>query len=351
MRKHRWFFYPLAVLAALILLLALFLLFLTVTEYKPEPVEPAQTGAVQELPALDGAQLRVLSFNVGFAGLGEDADFIMDGGKGSGRKDLETVNRNMAGISTILEQADADVYMLQEVDQKSSRTKDVNQLEGFSQVLPGYQWYYAPNFVCPFVPYPVQAPLGRIDSGVATYSRYQVTEATRVSLPVPFTWPVRTANLKRCMEVNRMPLADSDGELILINFHLEAYDDGEGKKAQTEQLIRLMEEEYQKGNYVVAGGDFNQTFPGVDIPMKPTTNWAPSTMPDLPEGWSYVFDTETPSCRLLNQPYQPDDELTQHYILDGFIVSPNLTVNHMETLDEGFRFSDHNPILMDITLN
>ena len=33
-----------------------------------------------------------------------------------------------------------------------------------------------------------------------------------------------------------------------------------------------MQEEYAKGNYVIAGGDFNQTFPGVDTDKFPIIN-------------------------------------------------------------------------------
>ena len=57
-----------------------------------------------------------------------------------------------------------------------------------------------------------------------------------------------------------MPLEGTDKELVLINFHLEAYDSGEGKIAQSKMLAEKLESEYQQGNYVIAGGDFNQTF-------------------------------------------------------------------------------------------
>ena len=38
--------------------------------------------------------------------------------------------------------------------------------------------------------------------------------------------------------------------LVAVNLHLEAYDDGEGKAAQTAMLFDILEEEYAKGNYV-----------------------------------------------------------------------------------------------------
>ena len=58
-----------------------------------------------------------------------------------------------------------------------------------------------------------------------------------------------------------------------------------------------------------------------------------------------------PTCRLLNQPYDPSDvENTQYYVIDGYLISPNLNVERVETLDEGFAFSDHNPVLLTLTM-
>lgn len=72
-------------------------------------------------------------------------------------------------------------------------------------------------------------------------------------------------------------LEGTDAQLVLVNLHLEAYDDGEGKAAQTAALTSFLEQEYAKGNYVIAGGDFNQTFPGgLDkYPIKNDDLWTP----------------------------------------------------------------------------
>ena len=352
-RRHRWYFYPGILLLVLVLLFGAFLTFLTVAEYRPQPVEPALTGGSASGTLSVGEPLRILTYNTGYASLGRDASFLMDGGQGTGTAEKETVLENQDGIAAILAAADADIYMIQEIDQASSRTYDENQLEIYGSVLPEHQWAYAPNFFCRFVPYPLQHPFGRIDSGVATYSRYPLDEAQRISLPNPFSWPIRTANLKRCMLATWLPLEDTDAQLVIVNFHLEAYDDGAGKQAQTDQLLALMQQEYEKGNYVIAGGDFNQIFPDVETVVKPTSEWVPGDLDPLPEdwdGWQYVYDDTAPTCRLLNQPYQPDDALTQYYVIDGFIVSPNLMISQVETQNEHFQFSDHNPVCMEVVL-
>lgn len=345
----RWYFYPILLLAVLTAALGGLMAFLTASEYRPKPVEPALSGG-SAAKAYGGEAFRIVTFNMGFAGLGKNADFIMDGGKGMGAEEPEEVAENLEGIGKILQKAQADICMLQEADYSSRRTFYENQLQTLEKVLPEHLWYYGSNYVCAYVPYPLQQPIGKVHSGVASYSRYEAVNGERISLPVPFSWPVRTANLKRCVLSMRIPVKDTGRELVIFNFHLEAYDGGEGKQAQTQQLLDLMKEEYEKGNFVVAGGDFNQIFPEVKTEVKPTSQWVPGNLEPLPEamaGWQYVYDDSVPTCRLLNQPYDPQSPLTQYYVIDGFIISPNLELRSVQTLDEDFQFSDHNPVVME----
>ena len=103
--------------------------------------------------------------------------------------------------------------------------------------------------------------------------------------------------------VERVPVEGTEKELVIINLHLEAYDDGEGKRAQTEQLMQIIVAEYRNGNYVIAGGDFNQTFEGADtFPVLDESTWQPGKLynSELPAGFSYVFDASKPTCRVLD---------------------------------------------------
>ena len=54
--------------------------------------------------------------------------------------------------------------------------------------------------------------------------------------------------------VTRIPV--SNNKELVINVHLSAYDKGGiYKKASTG--LKVMEEEYKKGSYIIVGGDFN----------------------------------------------------------------------------------------------
>ena len=326
---------------------------LSIAEYRPEAVEELNfTARDESAPALpQGESLTVLSWNIGYAGLGSNADFFMDGGENVKSSDRVRVESNLLNISELLYGENApDLVLLQEVDTNSSRTYNIDQ----SACLAGANAAHALNYSCPFVPFPLP-PIGKVNSGVFTTTDYAIDRAERISLPCPFSWPVSTANLKRCLLVSYLPIEGSDRQLVLVNLHLEAYDDGEGKIAQTRQLNEFIQAEYEKGNYVIAGGDFNQIFPG-SLEVYPNTHpelWEPGVLTEdmLPVGWSYAYDLRVPSCRLLNRPYDPEDtENTQHYVIDGFILSPNVTLESVETLDEGFIASDHNPVLLRVTL-
>ncbi|MGN1307075.1 MAG: endonuclease/exonuclease/phosphatase family protein [Faecousia sp.] len=342
----------LGVLLAVAVLAAGLVGYLTVTEYNPAHAELAERGANNALGKLTKTNLRLVTFNTGFGGLGEDADFFMDGGEGVNPTAQETVERNMIGIEEILSEQDADILLLQEVDTDSKRSFHLNQWLQYEYDLADYETRFAMNYSCDYVPYPLNDRIGEVHSGIATYSRFDISSATRYSLPCPFSWPTRVANLKRCMLVTRTPIENKEQELVIVNFHLEAYDDGEGRTEQFEQLMEFIQAEYEKGNYVIAGGDFNQALPDTleRYPMKATSEWTPNVLEELLEGWQYAYDESVPTCRLLNQPYQPSSEKTQYYVIDGFIVSPNVSVDRIETLDEGFVYSDHNPVVLDITL-
>lgn len=341
-----------AIVLAIVLILAGFVAFLSIKEYKPDEVEAVQIQNAENTAEFSGDTVTVLSFNTGYAGLGDNADFFMDGGENVKSTDEARMQANMEEIIALIRETGADFNLLQEVDQNSSRTYHVDQTAAYMSGA-GLSGAYALNYSCPFVPYPLP-PIGQVHSGILTLTDHSVSSAERISLPCPFSWPISTANLKRCLLITRVPIAGSDQELVMVNLHLEAYDDGAGKAAQTEMLFSVLQKEYEKGNYVIAGGDFNQTFPGglEAYPTLETTNWVPGVLENsvLPEGWRFAYDTQTPSCRLLNQPYDPESPATQYYIIDGYILSPNVEPVRVETLDLDFHAADHNPVYLEVRL-
>lgn len=343
------------VLLAIVLLVAAFLAFLSVREYRPAEREDAWTSGTTDAQLAAGDTISVLAFNIGYAALGEESDFFMDGGTTSRPASASIIEKNLSGIESILAEYDPDIAFLQETDVSSKRSYGIDERASLASAFDG-EAAFAPNYICDYVPYPIPDTIGKVESGLLTLSRYPMFDATRVALPVPFSWPIRMANLKRCLLVTRVPLDGTEAELVLVNLHLEAYDDGTGKREQTEQLVRLLIDEYQAGNYVIAGGDFNQRVEGVGVEQYPVIDsalWQPGSLArdTLPTGWTFAFDDSAPTCRLLNQPYDPADPYTQYYVIDGFLCSPNVTVEQVRVINASFQYSDHNPVLLTLTLS
>lgn len=340
----------------MVLLLALVILVavLFATEYKPADTETVEINGTSSKTIQVGDSFTILTFNTGYGALGDNADFFLDGGSSVKTADETRVRSNMEGIVSAVREADPDVAFFQEVDVNSMRSSRVDESEILVNAQAGTENTFAFNYRSIFIPYPVP-PIGQVNAGILTTSKFSISDATRVQLPVPFSGIERLGNLKRCLLVDRVPIEGSDHELVLVNLHLEAYDSGEGKAAQTAMLRDLLQEELEKGNYVIAGGDFNQIFSNVDSSAYPVYDgkWQPGVIEtsDFADGWQFVMDSQVPSCRSLDQPYAGADKSTfQFYIIDGFLVSPNLTIESVATADLEFQSSDHNPVVMTVTL-
>jgi endonuclease/exonuclease/phosphatase family metal-dependent hydrolase len=155
------------------------------------------------------------------------------------------------------------------------------------------------------------------------------------------------------MLVNRYPTKNGK-ELVLINTHLSAFDDGSLKKQEMQFVKDYVLEEYSKGNYVIVGGDWNQSPPtfklntfGEDykVDFFKLTNIADDF---VPKSWTWVYDPISPTNRYVNKPYSP--EKTYKTIIDIFLVSPNVQIVQSHTFDLHFKNSDHNPISIGFRL-
>ena len=160
--------------------------FLTVTEYKPADIEALEPRVLDSSAsaAVPADSLSVLSWNIGYAGLGKEQDFFMDGGSHARPGSAELVNRYLAGIKDSIVAQGADLVLLQEVDTNASRTYGIDETTALIQNT----GVHALNYSCPFVPIPFP-PMGKVHSGLFTTTDYAITEAERIALPCPFSWP------------------------------------------------------------------------------------------------------------------------------------------------------------------
>lgn len=348
----------------------LFIVTLQVFEYRP--ADETLLNIENNLDNIPSNQvklstpIKITTFNIGYASLSETEDFVMDGGEKGRMDSKELVEANLLGIENIITDSNADIYLLQEVDYKSNRSYNTLQFNYISNLvnMPVTLGY---NYRCIFVPFPFQfgQMMGTVNSGIMTATGFYVEEATRIQLPGSFSWPLRLANLKRCAVISRLPIAGSDKYLVVINVHLSAYDDGTMRIQEINALQELMQGEYELGNYVIVGGDFNQTFPnaytknndgGYDYlyELKDENYWQAFGLDNTwfdDNHWQFANDITKPTCRLLHQPYDTENlNSNQYYSIDGFIVSANVQIQSVMTRDENFKYSDHNPVELIVNL-
>ena len=339
---------------------ALLVVWLSIAEYRPEErVMIAHDGTASK-QMLEGGTYTVLTWNIGSGALGDNADFFLDGGKGVMTASLQREIVNLDTMELFMREKSPDVTFLQEVDFDSKRSHNLNQYE---QLFDGLRQpvdltgLYANDHKVPYVPYPIPSMIGKVDSGLVTMSQVPLTTSSeRIQLPPGFGWPQRLGQPKRCLLVSRAPIVGVEKEVVFVNVHIDSRDNGEGKTAQTAALRDFLVSETEKGNYVIAGGDFSQvfsSFAGVYPPPEDNKLWRAGeiNVADFPGSLSFYMDGRTPSCRSLDRPYAGADKDTfQYYLTDGFIVSSNLLDVQVETLDEGFVSSDHNPVILTFTL-
>jgi endonuclease/exonuclease/phosphatase family metal-dependent hydrolase len=221
--------------------------------------------------------------------------------------------------------------------------------------VPQFFAAYFPNYRAQRVPVPILEPwnaYGAVNSGLATFSRYEPEASQRLQLPGNFGWPKRLFMLDRCLGYTRYPCKWGK-DLVVINVHNEAFDKGGIKKQQEQFLRKLALEEYQKGNYVIAGGDWNTCPPYLphDVFMKEKNpgDQGQNMDPKLfPSDWNWIYDPTVPSNRNNDQPYVP--QKTYVTLIDYFLVSPNVRVRKVKGLKQDFRFSDHQAVWMEVEL-
>ncbi len=302
-----------------------------------------------------GEKYTISTYNIGFGAYTPDFTFFMDGGEQSWAESPESVIECISGASAAISAMDCDFILFQEVDTDSTRSYHINQADILTDKFSGYSSTFANNYHSSFLMYPFTEPHGASNAGVLTLSRYDITSAVRRSLPISESL-TKFLDLDRCYSKSRIPV-EGGKELVIYNVHMSAYGGSpEIRTAQMTMLFSDMKEEYSKGNYCIAGGDYNHDLLGNSVEQlngiaAADFDWAqPLPTELLPEGISVCDDYTSPlepTCRNCDEPYV---EGNFTIIVDGFIISDNVEVKVLENVNLSFAYSDHNPVKMEFIL-
>ena len=327
-----------------------------ITKFKPLPIELVGThlpkSLVENPKLLTDSSFTFLIWNLGYGGLGKEVDFFYDGGKMVTSPKVHVLKNNEGMKNFLAAHKDIDFIMLQEVDRKSKRSWKIDQAEQFAKVLPEHNSTFTANYDVKYLPFPFTNPIGMVYGGLQTLSKYTPVESKRIALPGITDFPRKLFYLERCLLMQRYKLANNK-DLIVINTHFEAYDDGSVKKEQMALTKKILEEEYAKGNYVVLGGDWNIAPPSFNVhtwEKEPEDDqlYLKNNDPNYVTSWNYNYDSTVATNR--KNKFVFDSKKTFTTVIDYYFTSPNIMVEETKGFDLGFDFSDHQPVTMKIKL-
>lgn len=343
-----------ALLAALLLVILIYVAYVLI-DYHRIGDQTLSAEQNTELTAKTGTAYTMLTWNIGFCAYSRDYSFFMDGGKYSRAYSKEEVYKNLNGITDRISALDADFTLLQEVDLKATRSYSVNQKQEILQKYSNQAGVFALNYDSSYLFYPFHSPHGKSRAGELTLSKYRQGQSQRVELPIE-TGLSKFVDLDRCYMKTEIPL-ENGKTLYVYNLHLSAYTtDGTIVFEQLKLLLADMRSDYARGCYAVAAGDFNKDLLGNSpevFGISHDANWAkPFPFDMLGEDISlwHGVDAESPepSCRNCDIGYEPGKTFVLS--VDGFMTTPNVTVNSCRVINEQFMHSDHNPVLLSFTL-
>lgn len=357
MKKLKWWKIPLFAVLLLLIIAASYVAYVFLSYSRIEDNVSLPTAGNASQAASVGTEYTAVSYNVGFGAYTPEFTFFMDEGKESRARSAESVQECINGVSDIALSYDPDISLFQEVDTDSTRSWHIDQVKMINDKFYAHSDYdsvFAQNYHSAYLMYPLNKPHGASNSGLLTESRFDVTSSLRRSLPIAEGFK-KILDLDRCYSISHIPV-DNGKEIVLFNTHLSAYGtDAAQGNAQLEMLFADMKAAYDAGNYVICGGDFNHDFtttskeyfnPGTDK----TYSWC-NPFPDsiIPEHFSKCtsYGEMMHSTRYTNIPYGDDSFVV---ILDGFIVSDNVECTYVQNIDTGYKYTDHNPVVMRFVL-
>ncbi|MFD1430266.1 endonuclease/exonuclease/phosphatase family protein [Lacticaseibacillus mingshuiensis] len=356
-KKHRWWKILLALLGAVVIAFGGYLIYLFSAYHRmaddlPLTAKHEQTGELQT-----GKTYTAQTYNIGYGSYPPSYSFFMDGGKYSRAYSKKAVNASLDGIIKTTETDAPDIAFFQEVDWDGDRSQHVNEVTKLENAFKGtHTAVYGPNYDSPYLFYPFTDPIGKAKSGLVTLVSAGVTSARRYKLPID-NGLGRFIDLDRAFTATKVRV-EGGKTLQLINIHMSAFTKKrEVQQAQFDTLFAYIKKAYASGDYVIVAGDYNHT-PLPDTPKifgtssKPQTWTHPFPHDQLPKGFYMptmgLAEAKVPSARGLDKPYSAKSFVT---LIDGFILSPNITAHTVAVTDTGFEYSDHNPVRLTFTLN
>ncbi len=267
--------------------------------------------------------IKVMTWNIRF-GIGRNPWF----GDACGYKvvfDDSEIYPTLQLIADKINEIQPDVLLLQEVDIDSKRSAYVDQLQWildhtyFNYAAYGSQWK------AQFIP---SDGLGRMDEGNVILSRWPMSDAKRIQLPLRNDQDALTKYFyERCSIVKAKLEIPNVDDLYIVNIHASAFATDDTKFRHIQIFKSEMDKIKNNGDWVISGGDLNTLPPGSD-----TTDYC---LQDICEGESFHGTGDDPLHKEGSN-YEPE----QSWLLDIY-ENYQPAVNTSTYLQNQYKYFTH----------
>ena len=227
-----------------------------------EDVESAiyYEGASQESSEFNDT-LKVMTWNIRF-GAGRIPFF----GDSCGDRVLMTQAETEGYLNSIVDyinSTEPDILLLQEVDISSKRSAYVNQLQYILDRTHLNYGAYASMWNAEII---ASDGLGKVDAGNAVLSRWEITDAERIKLPLRTDQDALTQYfyLRRNILKAKINIPELDTTLYAVNIHATAFATDDTKQKHIDKYEEVLEDLDSQDFIFVTGGDLNSVPPGAD---------------------------------------------------------------------------------------
>ena len=210
----------------------------------------------------DGA-LKVVTWNIRF-GSGR-FPFFGDSCGDEVISENSDVKLIMQAIADTLNKIDADIVLLQEVDVSSKRTGYLDQVQYLLENTYLNYGCYASMWKADFIP---TDGIGKINTGNAILSRYEITEAERVELRLRTDQDdlIQYFYLRRNILKAKIPsLAQSGKDFFAVDIHATAFATDDTKQQHLIKYSEVLSEIANNNGIFVSGGDLNSVPPNSTV--------------------------------------------------------------------------------------
>lgn len=286
----------------------------------------------EETFATSDSTLEVMTFNIGYlSGMTNNRSI---------RREKELFDTHLDQAKRLIQDVNADIVGLQEIDFGASRSFDVNQLDSLAMAGRYVSGYKSVNWDKKYVPFPYWPPsnhFGRMLSGQSILSRFPIEADQTIILKPNLSAPAyyRAFYLDRLLQI--VEISFQNTPVIIMNVHLEAFD----KNTRLEQIERVKSEyeKYASQQPVLLMGDFNSQIPdlseeldAIDLLME--AKWIASAIPFDEEEANKTFPSDHPDR-----------------MIDYIFYNENYyDCTQAKVLNEAGQISDHLPVWAEFVL-